>query len=365
MKVNFVLDSIYTQNLIKALIESDEIKNNKLILIYRNSIKNISEEYLKYIILIKRTTGIFRFADEFKVVEKYIKDFKEINFHYLSFEALWIINKFKDKVYGWFLWGGDFYPYIKINQYSEETRKIIVNNNQSKGFKDRFLEHFMLFFRKRAIKNIKYIYTWNNYDYSLLKDNFNTNAEFRYFTYPYVNDYENLDILCNLEKDSDEIVIQVGNSGDATNNHLEIFKSLEKFKDKNFIVITPLSYGDKDYIEKLIVEGHKILGDKFKPINNKLPLNEYSKQLARVDVAIMNHYRQQGAGNIVSLLYLGKKVYLNREVTTYKTFKEWGIDIYSIDDLNDSFEEIIKLDGESIDKNRCIIRNKFSNEVCL
>ena len=100
MKVNFVLDSIYTQNLLKALIESDEIKNNKLILIYRDSIKNISEEYLKYIILIKRTTGIFRFADEFKEVEKYIKDFKEINFHYLSFEALWIINKFKDKVYG-------------------------------------------------------------------------------------------------------------------------------------------------------------------------------------------------------------------------------------------------------------------------
>ena len=42
-----------------------------------------------------------------------------------------------------------------------------------------------------------------------------------------------------------------------------------------------------------------------------MPFNQYLEFLGKIDIAIFNHRRQQGFGNAITLLGLGKKVYLN------------------------------------------------------
>lgn len=50
--------------------------------------------------------------------------------------------------------------------------------------------------------------------------------------------------------------------------------------------------------------------------------NEYAKLLNSVRVAVFNHNRQQGTGNIEILSYLGKKLYIRSDTTTWEHYVE-------------------------------------------
>ncbi|MCY1465697.1 hypothetical protein D9M71_838840 [compost metagenome] len=54
--------------------------------------------------------------------------------------------------------------------------------------------------------------------------------------------------------------------------------------------------------------------------------------MAGIDISIFNHSRQQAMGNIIGMLSLGKKVYLNGNATPYAYFKKKGFHIYSLED---------------------------------
>jgi hypothetical protein len=76
----------------------------------------------------------------------------------------------------------------------------------------------------------------------------------------------------------------------------------------------------------------------------------------------MNHKRTQGGGNINMALYFGKKVFLKKENTLYKLYKDSGVTIFNIEeDLNndDLFKE---LNIEEKEKNHLIIKKIFSSE---
>lgn len=55
--------------------------------------------------------------------------------------------------------------------------------------------------------------------------------------------------------------------------------------------------------------------------------------LSSLDIAIFAHNRQQGFGNTVSLLGMGKTVYLKEEVTTYQALEKIGLKINSFNKL--------------------------------
>ena len=49
-----------------------------------------------------------------------------------------------------------------------------------------------------------------------------------------------------------EIIIQVGNSATNTNNHIDVLKTLEKYKCENIKIFLPLAYGEQEYAEEVI-----------------------------------------------------------------------------------------------------------------
>lgn len=128
--------------------------------------------------------------------------------------------------------------------------------------------------------------------------------------------------------------ILVGNSASPNNNHLDVFRILaESGIPDDSKIIVPLSYGDVGYRNKLIAEGKRLFGDQFWPITNFMALDEYIELLSTCSSVIMNHLRQQGAGNIFITLYLGAKVYLDTANPLYSEFQNMGLQVRSLDAL--------------------------------
>ncbi|WP_417516588.1 TDP-N-acetylfucosamine:lipid II N-acetylfucosaminyltransferase [Marinobacter sp.] len=136
------------------------------------------------------------------------------------------------------------------------------------------------------------------------------------------------------ERITDFVEIQVGNSADPSNNHLEVFEKLASLPTDHFRVIVPLSYGNQQHARRVISEGKKLFGDRFVPLIDFLPLAQYQEFLATIDVAIFNHNRQQGLGNLVSLLGMGKKVYLRRAISTTSLLDSLKIEWFDVEKID-------------------------------
>ena len=249
----------------------------------------------------------------------------------------------------WYIWGGDLYYHIFRN----------------KSFKSYIYE----FIRRRVIKNIGNIITPVKGDYELAKEWYKTEAKYHeaFYINPLINGcYDNIFYNINNRRkktNKNQITIQIGNSADPRNNHLEILDNLSRFKNNNIEIIVPLSYGNQEYAKEIIKRGKYIYNDKFKPLTDFLPREEYYAILSSVDVGLFNHDRQQALGNIFSLLYFGKKVYIKNDITTWDFLTSKGITVYNIYDLDKlNLEELIYIEDSLKEKNRENLQKEFSIE---
>ena len=138
------------------------------------------------------------------------------------------------------------------------------------------------------------------------------------------------------------LYILVGNSADPSNNHIESFEKLLPYKDEDIKIFVPLSYGDQSHAKQVIEIGKSWFGDKFVPITSFMVFDEYMKFLASVDVAIFNHKRQQAMGSTITLLGMGKTVYIRSDVAQWDIFKEKNItcfDVESFEGVKLSYEQ--------------------------
>jgi len=257
----------------------------------------------------------------------------------LLFGQPWLLKKSY-----WVIWGGDLYHYKFRNQ----------------TFKSNSYE----FLRKKVIKNIGNIVTLVEGDYELAKKWYNTKAKYHEAFYPNQIVFDNLTNI-NNDKNVNKIIIQIGNSADPSNNHLDILQKLLKFKNNDIELIVPLSYGNTEWAKYVVQKGKELYGDKFKPLVEFLPSAEYAKILSSVDVAIFNHDRQQALGNILALLHAGKKVFIKNDITTWNFLKKKGLTVYNTYDIDKlSFEEFVYMDESLKTKNKEIIEREFSEEKC-
>ena len=109
---------------------------------------------------------------------------------------------------------------------------------------------------------------------------------------------------------------------------MEAIEILKKLDLKNNNIVTPLSYGNKEYANQIEEIGKQEIGKRFMPLTEFLPLNEYQKILQSCGIVIMNHYRQQAVGNVLNALYLGAKVYLSNNNTLYHYLRRIGCHVF-------------------------------------
>lgn len=159
--------------------------------------------------------------------------------------------------------------------------------------------------------------------------------------------------------------IQIGNSGDPTNEHIEVFDLLSRLGQQNIKIHVPLTYGSEEYINKVIVKGKALFGDNFVPLTQFMSPEVYNNYLANIDVVIFNHRRQQGFGNLVISLYLGAKVFIRKEVSIFKYLSEnMGCLIHDTNSLGElEFYKIIDNSSESVEKNRSAVAHIFDRKL--
>jgi len=249
---------------------------------------------------------------------------------------LFFQKKLLNKTY-WLIWGGDLYSY----------------KDRNKKFNTKIYE----IFKRSVIRNIKGLISPIVGEYKLVKKWYNANG--RYFNcigYP-SNVFKN-DKNVNIKKDDKIEYIQVGNSSDPSNNHLEIFSKLEKYKNQNIKIVCPLSYGPKLYRNTVLAEGERIFKDKFVPLLKFLDRESYIEILSNIDIAIFNHNRQQAMGNIITLLGMGKKVYIRNDITTWDFFNKHYIKIFN---SNSNLDQLLScMNEKDKQKNSKIIKDLFS-----
>ena len=212
--------------------------------------------------------------------------------------------------------------------------------------------------KKQIIKNISNLITYLKGDFEYVKNLYGAKGKYHEcFMYP-----SNLYKEHNLDtKDYNTLNIQVGNSADPSNNQIEILEKIKKYKNKNIKIFAPLSYGgDQSYVDTVISKGKEIFGEKFIPILKFMKSEEYLIFLGSIDIAIFGHKRQQAMGNIITLLGLGKKIYIRTSITSWQFFKDIDVKLFDYNQLNlNRMDKIIKKDNS--DK----IKSYFSEEHYL
>jgi dTDP-N-acetylfucosamine:lipid II N-acetylfucosaminyltransferase len=223
----------------------------------------------------------------------------------------------------WMLWGGD----LHWHEYREPGVKREVERA----------------FRAQLIGELYGIATPVAGDYALVKAWYPTRA--RHIDSPVVVfpfERSDLDRLRAPARPPVSTSIQVGNSGNPSNEHLEVLDWLARLERADLRIYCPLSYGNADYIRRVIQRGTELFGDRFVPLTELLPAEEYNRHLAGLDALILNHRRQQAFGNALIALYLGVKVFLRSDVTTWQYLSEkLGCRIFDTTRLSGSPEEIL------------------------
>lgn len=244
----------------------------------------------------------------------------------------------------WVIWGADLYGpllrfrgyelyYDKIQQYRVRAgNKPVWAYILSTTLRDYRVARM----EGKVIKRLKYVITDNGCDEGVFK---------RYFgkyniSFPGTINYYPIESLIDSSKYNEMCSgnsIWVGNSADPNGNTVWVFEKLRDYSE-DITIISPISYGDARFMKYIDEEGHHMLGKKFTPLKDFLPANEYYAKFLQANSFIFGHFRQCAVGNILMALYFGGKVFLSNRNPLLPMYKEYGFDIYSIeDDLTEEF----------------------------
>jgi hypothetical protein len=246
----------------------------------------------------------------------------------------------------WVIWGKDLYFYKMLS-------------------KPRFYHKAYEVLRKKAISNIKHIASIFREDYELAKEWYAVEADnIEMVTlYPYALNLSVTAAQKNVTP-KEQYRIILGNSASKTNNHLEALRLLEKKKNQIEKIICPLSYGgNKKYANKVISYGKLLFGDKFEPLVDFMNKEEYFALLDSVDIGVFNYSRQEGLGNIWSLILSGKTIYMKMPTSTTDFFARNDIRVLDLVELSN--KELRTISGDETASNIVNLESLINVEMSL
>lgn len=377
MIVHFMRDEKVIENIINNY---SAVGGNHIFLIFTRT----PQKELNYI---SRKTlaqaNVIKYDFEAGGIEKYVKEAKAILLHSLHYIFAKTLNEITaDIKVGWIAWGFDIYTLPKISSriYAPLTDKFIKESRNGLSI-ERFIKNnqFLdkLYYKivkgktspnaeiNRAMAKIDYFITYLEEDYHLFSKYYPNVFEFKYCSFSDIGQYlagnENLKIDLNATN------ILVGNSNTPECNHLDVFQLLEKDLRRFEVskVYVPLSYGSNErYRSKVKQFGTQVMSEYFEPLEIFMKRDEYVEILQSCSTGIFYHYRQQALGNIISMLYLGARVYMSPISPAYQYLTRNGLIVF---DLEQDFRQFgnRRLDSVSVAKNRTILDSLFSKQRVL
>lgn len=307
-----------------------------------------------------------------KSFAKRLTQYEFVVLHWLDdFKKQLILNAPKDVKFLWIGWGGDYYCYLNKNLFLPVTEQLVKNiyqNNFHLILKSKIKSFIKQKLLLRDIKNLEEVINRINYFAPVLEEDYNSVASyFKEFKPKYISwNYGTLedDLIKTDNKNITGANILIGNSATPENNHLDILNMLKKIGIGNRKIIIPLSYGDMVYKKHVEKKAQDFFGDKVEILKTFIPILDYNKIIQTCSIVIMNHLRQQALGNIVTMMYYGAKIFLNKESPVYSFFKKNGAIIFNLDEIKENtFNDM--LTSEEVLINRKILEKYWSREVIL
>lgn len=271
----------------------------------------------------------------------------------------------------WVIWGADLYERLLRFEgyqiYFPKNEQYIIRANAMPTCLYKFLT-FIRDYRKyknqkKLIRKLKYIITDNGCDYDVFKNYYPTTQILHLGTINYYP-IENLVGEDNKEKVCSGSAIWVGNSAAPNGNHMSVLRRLACLNIDSEVYV-PLSYGDTriaNFVEK---EGALLLGSRFKPLIDFLPVQQYYSLFLNANSFVFGHYRQCAVGNILMALYFGGKVFLFEKNPLLEMYRKFGFIIFSIDNDLSETEVTSLLTLKQRKKNRDLVLRIASYQSSL
>ena len=316
-----------------------------------------------------------------KAFENYmdeISDLDKIIFHPFTLsspEFLAVVKRrFPDvKVY-WSIWSYDVYglppipkeyfePYSR--RYLRKKMEIVERFKASKA--GRWALNFIYFtgLKRNYLKELKASFWQIDFFCSLLPSDFlayqkiSKNYKTRHLPFAYLSLEQIMPALDEFSCHGHKIM--VGHSSSPGGNHFEVLEYLHQI-NPDFSIFLPLSYGDKVYGDCIEKEARARFNN-LEVLRENLSKSLYYKKLKEIGWVIINVKVQEGLGNIIALIWMGVKVFLDERSSTFKDFKGWGMIIYSIQTQLTKKELTDTLTPDQILTNKEIIKEKCSESI--
>ena len=158
--------------------------------------------------------------------------------------------------------------------------------------------------------------------------------------------------------------ILLGNSATHTCNHLDGIDLVTNTTSFNGKLVLPLSYGDKEYGQTVKEYAQKNYPGEVIALENFMSFDSYMKLISSCSFVIMPHKRQQGLGNIIMLMNLGAKIFLDKDNLLYDYLKENGFYIFALEDVSSpNFQA--KLTATQVAKNKKLLHEIWGKHSIL
>lgn len=311
--------------------------------------------------------------DELVRIAGELKEFDRIILHY-HFEILGFvleIGKINPEKVVWVLWSGDLYnsPFFDKPIYLPKTLEEVKNSIPKAPNGIMLVKEYMKYLLKKpgyysykkSFKRIGTIASFFDGDVAEASRVFK--KEYKHLPFALLSFEELFKGITKDQIGQPGELILLGHAGVPENNHLDLFSRFENLNVKRKLVC-PLSYGSPNYIQSVSQSAVSMFGERIELIFNFMPREEYYLKLSEMGFAVFNTLIQQAFGNILGLLYLGVKVFLDQENSIYQQLKKIGIIVFSMDELTDmNLENQLSLD--QIIHNREILKSSFTEEKVI
>ena len=260
----------------------------------------------------------------------------------------------------WMFWGAEIYGVEKIRKTFLAPFTLLIYNLRKiyQRIKLKKTNKYCVPFE--VFDRIDYCLTDVDFEYNYAKCVLNNKMQMIWYNYYSIE--ETVGKLINSVVSGNNVFL--GNSSTIENNYIDALIKLKKVLNPEQFITIPVSYGDK-WVRNLVVRiGNAIFKERFKPLIKFMPLNEYNIRLLDCGIMVMNHYRPNAQGNIITGLWLGMRVFLSKKSMVYQYFKRLNLIIFSVeDDLNKDNLKLGKLTEEEILHNRTILNQLYSNNA--
>lgn len=370
--IHFILDEKITDQLIDNF---KSVNEECIFLVFKNE-----NDTFKY--LTSSGKHIIEYDDNVQCINSIIETYKSkaIIVHGLQLAFAKCILKIKSEVrIAWIEWGFDVYglPKIRPSTYAPKTNSYLLKSHKKlwiervvkkrdwlrdiyAGIIMRQQDNYSVIFN--AIKRIDFFCTYIKEDFTVFSSFYPNNLKFLSFTFNSIEQY--LAGRETVKIDDSAKGILIGNSNTPENNHIDVLETLGCFKSRltDVYIYTPLSYGKNEKYKNVVIKiGASYFKSMFTPLLDFMDRSEYIEILRSCSVGIFYHYRQQGMGNIIAMLYMGCRIYLSTKNPVYHFFKRIGVFVFDFDSEFEVYANS-RLEKKYIENNRKVLNVFFSKE---